>query len=219
MCTAHPSPSSPASTSPRNPLLESGGVPGPPRAPPLPVQVGHSRSRTLLPASGTAKTERNWEGNLAARVVIADDHPLFLQALQVAVKDAGVEVTGVASRGDELLALMDAGTVADAVLLDLQMPGMDGFECMQKIRASRPDVRMIVVSATNDEEAIRRALDAGAVCFIGKSIDPTDLAAAVRALLSDAVRIGAPTQNGHGPEEPAIAVATSNGASILTKRE
>jgi DNA-binding NarL/FixJ family response regulator len=154
---------------------------------------------------------------LAARVVIADDHPLFLQALQVAVKDAGVEVTGVASRGDELLALMDAGTVADAVLLDLQMPGMDGFECMQKIRASRPDVRMIVVSATNDEEAIRRALDAGAVCFIGKSIDPTDLAAAVRALLSDAVRIGSPAQNGH--EEPAVAVAAPNGASILTKRE
>jgi DNA-binding NarL/FixJ family response regulator len=156
---------------------------------------------------------------LAARVVLADDHPLFLQALQVAVKDAGIEVTGVARRGDELLALMDAGTMADAILLDLQMPGLDGFECMEQLRASHPNVRLIVVSATNDEEAIRRALDAGAVCFIGKSIDPTDLAAAVRALLSDAVRIGAPTQNGHGPEEPAIAVATSNGASILTKRE
>jgi DNA-binding NarL/FixJ family response regulator len=155
-------------------------------------------------------------------VVLADDHPLFLRALQVAVKDAGIDVTGLASSGEELLDLMEAGTPADAILLDLQMPGMDGFECMERLRDSHPDVRMIVVSATNEEDAIRRALDAGAVCFIGKSIDPTDLAAAVRALLSDAIRVQPPARNGSASgDQPMIAVANGNGngANILTKRE
>ena len=74
----------------------------------------------------------------AARVVLADDHPLFLQALQVAMERAGFEIAGTAMRGDDLLELM-ARVHADVVLLDLAMPGYDGFECIHRLRASHPD--------------------------------------------------------------------------------
>ena len=152
-----------------------------------------------------------------ASVVLADDHPLFLQALTTAVELAGIEVLGTASRGDFLLDLMKT-VEPDAVLLDLQMPGYDGFECIEELRKLYPALRLIVVSATDDEAQVRRALDAGAVCFIGKSIDPNDLAAAVRALLSDAVHLGhsAPT-NGARPTEPAG--ASSVAENLLTRRE
>jgi DNA-binding NarL/FixJ family response regulator len=150
--------------------------------------------------------------------VLADDHPLFLRALQVAVEDAGIEVAGTAGRGDELLELMDTGVEADAVLLDLSMPGVDGFGCIEKLRESHPDVRLIAVSATDDESSIRRALDAGSVCFIGKSIDPNDLASAVRALLSDAVRLGNGSARTISLDETAM-TSTTNGATVLTKRE
>jgi DNA-binding NarL/FixJ family response regulator len=158
---------------------------------------------------------------VAARVVLADDHPLFLQALQIAIEEAGITVAGCATRGDELLELMAGDVRADAVLIDLQMPGVDGYECIAALRRSHPDLRLIVISATDEESAVRRALDAGAVCFIGKSIDPNDLAAAIRALLSDAVHLDV-RHNAHGPvDEPAMtpAQASRNGMSILTKRE
>ncbi len=157
---------------------------------------------------------------MAARVVLADDHPLFLAALETAVEAAGINVVGTASRGDELLELM-AEVTADAVLLDLQMPGYDGFECIDQLRRLDPALRLIVVSATDDIDQIRRALDAGAVCFIGKSIDPNDLAAAVRALLSDAIYLDARVTNGsvREPSSAAPKARTANGASILTRRE
>ncbi len=114
---------------------------------------------------------------------------------------------------------MDTDIEVDAVLLDLAMPGVDGFGCIDHLRRTHPDVRLIAVSATDDEGAIRRALDAGSVCFIGKSIDPTDLASAVRALLSDAVRLGNGTVRVNGGEEAPAETVTANGTSVLTKRE
>src|SRR4051812_22573729 len=125
---------------------------------------------------------------MAARVVLADDHPLFLQALTSAVEAAGLIVAATATRGDELIEVMET-VQTDAILLDLQMPGCDGFTCIEQLRASHPNVRLIVVSATDDEVNIRRALASGAICFIGKSVDPDDLAAAVRALLSEAIHL------------------------------
>ena len=90
---------------------------------------------------------------MAARVVLADDHPLFLAALETAVEAAGITVVGTASRGDELLELM-VGVTVDAVLLDLQMPGYDGFECIDQLRRLYPGLRLIVVSATDGSFAI-----------------------------------------------------------------
>jgi DNA-binding NarL/FixJ family response regulator len=125
-----------------------------------------------------------------------------------------MHVAGTATRGDELLELMSS-VQADAVLLDLQMPGHDGFECIERLRETYPAVRLIVVSATDDEENIRRALDAGAVCFIGKSIDPTDLAAAVRALLSDSIHMEPRGTN----RAPATTSRLNGATGLLTRRE
>ena len=89
-----------------------------------------------------------------ARVVLADDHPLFLQALKEAVEQIGIDVVGVATRGDDLVELMQA-VETDAVLLDLSMPGYDGFECIDRIRAVDSDVTLIVVSGSAAEPATR----------------------------------------------------------------
>jgi DNA-binding NarL/FixJ family response regulator len=150
-----------------------------------------------------------------AKVVLADDHPLFLQALREAVERAGIAVVGTAVRGDELLEL--TGKVeADAVLLDLSMPGYDGYECLELLRQRHPQLKLIVVSATDDEGSIRRALDLGAVCFVGKATDPDDLAGAVHVLLSDSIHLGTRqfARNGHATE-----AARSDATNLLTPRE
>src|SRR6476619_2556415 len=101
---------------------------------------------------------------------------------------AGFEVVGTATRGDDLLELMDR-VQADVVLLDLAMPGYDGFECIHRLRASHADAAIVVVSGADDEASIRHAMDAGAVCFVGKAADPNDLAGAVHILLNDSIHL------------------------------
>jgi DNA-binding NarL/FixJ family response regulator len=150
-----------------------------------------------------------------ARVVLADDHPLFLQAMKAAVERAGIEVVGTAMRGDDLIDLM--GRVdADLVLLDLAMPGYDGLECIDRLRASHPTLTLVVVSGTDDETTVRKAMEAGALCFVGKSTDPDDLAGAIRILLSDSIHLGIPrTRSGAATR----AAPANGGASVLTRRE
>src|SRR3954452_2553855 len=87
----------------------------------------------------TADTAENL---FVTRVVLVDDHPLFVQALRAAVERAGIDVVGTASRGDELMDLMDS-VETDAVLLDLAMPGLDGYECLTQLRERHPKVRVI----------------------------------------------------------------------------
>jgi DNA-binding NarL/FixJ family response regulator len=149
------------------------------------------------------------------RVVLVDDHPLFIQALRAAVERAGIDVVATASRGDELMDLMRT-VETDAVLLDLAMPGLDGYECLAQLRELYPKVRVIVVSASDDEENIRRALDSGAVCFVGKATDPNDLAGAVHVLLSDSIHLEVSRAGRPGP---AAAAQNGDAAGLLTPRE
>jgi DNA-binding NarL/FixJ family response regulator len=115
------------------------------------------------------------------RVILADDHPLFLSALELSLEAAGVEVVGTSGTGDEVMGLVEKWQ-PDAVLLDLAMPGMDGLTCVTRLAEKHPDVRVVVVSATDDPNAIREVLAAGAVCFVGKSVQPSDLVNALRAV-------------------------------------
>ena len=153
---------------------------------------------------------------MAARVVLADDHPLFLQALQVAMERAGFEIAGTAMRGDDLLELMDR-VQADVVLLDLAMPGYDGFECIHRLRASHPNAAIVVVSGADDEASIRHAMEAGAVCFVGKAADPNDLAGAIHVLLNDSIHL-----TPHTPQavpEPVREPGEEGADALLTRRE
>jgi DNA-binding NarL/FixJ family response regulator len=129
---------------------------------------------------------------------------------------AGFEIAGTAMRGDDLLELMSR-VQADVVLLDLAMPGYDGFECIHRLRASHPDAAIVVVSGADDEASIRHAMEAGAVCFVGKAADPNDLAGAIHVLLNDAIHL-----TPHTPPlapEPAREVGDEGADALLTRRE
>jgi DNA-binding NarL/FixJ family response regulator len=117
------------------------------------------------------------------RVILADDHPLFLSALELALEEAGVEVIGTADNGADVLELVDR-CEPEAVLLDLCMPGMDGVTCIRRLSALYPALRIVVVSATDDQSVIHAALAAGAVCFVGKTVQPADLVHALRAVIN-----------------------------------
>jgi len=117
---------------------------------------------------------------VAIRVLIADDHRLIVEGTKQALEKAGgFEVVGEAVNGVQVLPLVRR-LKPELVLLDLRMPQMDGLTCLSKIRKEFPDVKVAMLSVSQEPELIQTALKRGASAYIVKSIDPADLAAALR---------------------------------------
>jgi DNA-binding NarL/FixJ family response regulator len=117
---------------------------------------------------------------VAVRVLIADDHRLIVEGTKQALERAGgFEVVGEAVNGVQVLPLVRR-LKPELVLLDLRMPQMDGLTCLSKIRKEFPEVKVAMLSVSQDPDLIQTALKRGASAYIVKSIDPADLAAALR---------------------------------------
>lgn len=118
-------------------------------------------------------------------LLIADDHPLFRAALRGAAAEAAEDVdTCEAATLDEALAMLDARPEVDLVLLDLHMPGNHGLAGLAAIRAQHPAVAVALVSANEDPQIVRRALDYGAAGYIPKSAGLDELRHAIRSMLA-----------------------------------
>lgn len=120
---------------------------------------------------------------MAIRTVLADDHGLMLKSLRAALdRDDDFEVVGETDSGAHVPPLV-ARMKPDLVLLDLHMPGMDGLTCLDILRKRHPEVKVVLISASDDEANIQSALRRGAVGYILKSINPDELTIALRHAL------------------------------------
>jgi DNA-binding NarL/FixJ family response regulator len=123
----------------------------------------------------------------ALRVVVADDHPLMLDALRLALGDAdGIDLVGETSEGRKLLPLVERER-PDVVLLDLRMPDMDGLSCLDRLRERHPAVTVVMLSGENDPSLVEEALRRGARAYVLKQIDPGDLPDAIRQAVEGTV--------------------------------
>jgi DNA-binding NarL/FixJ family response regulator len=111
------------------------------------------------------------------RVLIVDDQEPFRSAARLVVSMAdGFEVVGEAASGEEGIA-MAAELLPALVLMDINMPGIDGLEATRRITKAHPAIRVLVLSTYEADEYEPLALDAGAVGFVSKAeLAPTDLA-------------------------------------------
>jgi DNA-binding NarL/FixJ family response regulator len=121
------------------------------------------------------------------QVVIADDHPLFRGALRQAVSGA-LPGSAIAEAGsfDEVTRALSGGEAADLVLLDLNMPGMQGFSGLAYLRACHPEAPVLVVSGNDDPEVIRRCLALGASGFLPKTQGIDNMREAIASVASGA---------------------------------
>ena len=83
-------------------------------------------------------------------------------------------------------------TQPDLVLLDLQLPGLDGLSCLALLRERHPDATVVVLSGVEDDEIIERALSGGAAAVVKKSISPADLPVLLRQVLQGSVKFATP---------------------------
>ena len=118
-----------------------------------------------------------------ARIVIADDHPLFRSALRTLLEGSeGVEVIAEATDGKETLGL-SRRLRPDLVLMDVIMPKMDGVAATRAIKAELPRTVVLVMTASEDSEHLLSALSVGAGGYVLKSADPERITEAVRKAL------------------------------------
>lgn len=148
------------------------------------------------------------------RVLIADDHPLVLIGVRRSLEgNDDIEIAGEARSGNELLALIERRR-PDVVLMDLRMPDVEGESCIAQIAERWPEVKIAVLSASDDPASVHGALAAGAHTYLVKSVNALDVASVLRGVRCGAV-FHAPTSRASRPaveEKPSC-------TDLLTERE
>ncbi len=124
------------------------------------------------------------EGEAKIRILVADDHPMLREGLVAVLStQPDFDVVGEAADGSEVVRL--AGTLLpDVILLDLEMPGMDGVAALEKLRESGSEARTVVFTAYDTDERILGSLRAGARGYLLKGASRTELFDAVRTVHS-----------------------------------
>lgn len=114
------------------------------------------------------------------RVLIADDHPVVRSGIKGILEAGEFNVVGEAASGPEAVAL-SLREHPDVVLMDLQMPGLDGASATAQIKAQRPQTQVLVLTTYGTDADILRAIDAGAVGYLLKDAPHQEIARAVQA--------------------------------------
>jgi DNA-binding NarL/FixJ family response regulator len=115
------------------------------------------------------------------RVLVAEDHAVVRSGLlQLLGGIDEFEVVGAAGGGEEAVALAGEHR-PDVVLMDLEMPGMDGIEATRRIRGEHPEMNVVVLTAFSDRSRILDAIDAGAVGYLLKDAEPEELIRGLQA--------------------------------------
>ncbi len=117
---------------------------------------------------------------MAIKIALVDDHTLFRKALAGLIEsDDKYEILFEAESGNQLFDLIDAKGEPDIVLLDVNMPGQDGYTVAGKLRKNNPTVRIIAVTMNDDEPAIIKMIKLGARGYVLKDSEPEELLTAL----------------------------------------
>ena len=135
------------------------------------------------------KEEFDMSEDNRTRVLVVDDHPLVRDSLRRVLENTGeFEIVGQASDGGEAVPLAEK-LCPDAVIMDLIMPGKDGVAACREIVELLPETRVLMLTASTDDDAVIAAVAAGAMGYIIKDASLADFLEAVRDVARGRVRI------------------------------
>lgn len=152
------------------------------------------------------------------RVILADDHSLVRAGVRrILEAEPGIAVVAEVADGAAALEALGA-TPADVLVLDLSMPGMDGFELIQRARARHADLKLVVLSMHASPEYISRAIECGAHGYLFKDSAVADLVSAIRTVREGRVFYSAEVQ-AHLAELVRNRESTARPTDVLSARE
>src|SRR6266487_3882292 len=148
-------------------------------------QVGHAwliQRQVVAPASWCIYPYRRSRLMDSLRILIADDHPLFRKGMRTLLNATlDMEVVGEATTGQEVIELA-ATLQPDVILMDLQMPGINGIEATRQILHTSPHIRILVVTLFEDDSSVFTALRAGARGYVLKDAKEEEIVRAIWAV-------------------------------------
>ncbi len=151
------------------------------------VEIGGSLEVRSTPGRGTRvivhipRVVTAVSGKLGLRVMLVDDHPMFLEGIRTLLTARGLQVVGTAHDGIEAQE-MARELLPDVILMDVQMPRCDGVEATRRIKAEFPDIKIVMLSVVADDETLFAALKAGASGYLLKSLEGDDFYHSLRNL-------------------------------------
>ena len=123
------------------------------------------------------------------RVMVVDDHPIMRNGLRDTLEASGrFEVVGEAGDGDEAVRTV-AELNPEVIVMDVIMPGMDGIDACREIMERQPDMRIMILTASTEEDAVIEAIAAGATGYLQKYSRPEELVQAVLDVAEGRLRI------------------------------
>lgn len=124
------------------------------------------------------------------RTLLADDHALFREGLRALLSlIADIEVIGEAATGDEAIARAEE-LQPDVILMDIQMPGVNGIESTRRITSDSPHIGVIIVTMFEDDDSVFTAMRAGARGYVLKGADLDEMLTVIRAVAAGDAHFG-----------------------------
>lgn len=155
---------------------------------------------------------------MQTNIIVADDHPLFRSALTTSLQQVLDQPKFIEAEDlNSLQRAVESHSDVDLVLLDLHMPGSEGFSALVFLVAHFPDIPVVVVSAHDDVDIIRRAMNHGASGFLSKSSNAQDMANAVNTVMSGGIYLKDPLPPEQQKNEEEM--KTAHGLSALTPQQ
>lgn len=156
---------------------------------------------------------------MSIRVLIVDDHAIVLAGLRALLKgEMGMELAGEATTGEEAIQLSRAVN-PDIIVLDLNLPGLNGIQVTRKIKHEQPEVRILILTVHEDEALLREAIRAGASGYILKHAAENELISAIHSVLIDDIYVHPKMIRALLMEQEPRKSSTAPPAEILTPRE
>jgi|SRR5882757_5267509 len=171
---------------------------------------------------------------MTLKVLVIDDHPLVQEGVSAALETLADDVTVMSARdGEQGLGLAAENPDLDLVLLDLALPGISGFNLIGKLHEKLPSLPVVVLSALEDPENVRHAINAGAMGFVPKSAATKVLIEVLQQVLEGNVTVplalqssgppvsyalpGAGSSDGQSTAEPDVALLTLRQLEVLSR--
>jgi two-component system response regulator NreC len=153
------------------------------------------------------------------RILIADDHQIFRQGLRNLVEEhPGMEVAGEADNGRSAVKLTLALS-PDMVIIDVNMPGMNGILATEKIIHHSPQIKVIGLSFHSSKEVVQKMFQAGASAYLSKHCDSEEFIKAIKAVLENRKYVSSDIKDIMENHAAGITSSGSRRTSVLSKRE